>query len=250
MSSGKINNLTNQIFGHLQAIEITDQRKYNQVVWRCKCLYCGNSQVFRTSGNLKSKGDHNCGCHKTKQQLKNLQKASAIIDLTNQDFGDFKVLFMAPHKKYQPIKWHCKCKLCGQQKDINSQAERSKYCKCHRASRGQDAIKELLIKHNIPFVQEKSFQSCKKTKASMPFDFYVNETYLIEYDGQQHFKSIKVFGGEERFKTTQETDKFKTQWALINNIPLIRVPYTALQTLTLQDILIETSKFLIKKQDF
>ena len=84
----------------------------------------------------------------------------------------------------------------------------------------------------------------------MPFDFYVNESYLIEYDGQQRFKSIEVFGGQTRFKVTQETDKFKNNWALANNIPLIRIPYTALQTLTLQDICIETSKYLIKKQEF
>lgn len=250
---GKIKNLTHQIFGHLQAIQPTNQRRNSCVVWRCKCLYCGNDQVFRESRILQKKGDHNCGCHKTSIQLNNLKKASTIIDLTNQEFGDFKVLFMAPHEKYQPIKWHCKCKLCGQEKDINSQSLRlgkSKYCKCHRASRGEDAIKELLIKNNISFIQEKSFQSCKKSNAPMPFDFYVNGTYLIEYDGQQHFKSIEVFGGQTRFKATQETDKFKNNWALVNNIPLIRIPYTALQTLTLQDVCIETSKYLIKKQEF
>ena len=97
---GKIKNLTNQIFGHLQAIQPTDQRRNSCVVWRCKCLYCGNDQVFRESRILQKKGDHNCGCHKTNIQLNNLKKSSAIIDLTNQEFGDFKVLFMAPHEKY------------------------------------------------------------------------------------------------------------------------------------------------------
>lgn len=251
---GKIKNLTNQIFGHLQAIQPTDKRsKGGCVIWRCKCLYCGNDQVFRDSGVLQKKTNHNCGCYKNEAQLNVLKRASSIIDLTNQEIGDFKILYMAPHKKYEPIKWHCKCKLCGKEKDINSQnlrQGRSKYCKCHRTSRGQDKIKYLLTKNDISFIQEKVFQSCKKSKVPMPFDFYVNETYLIEYDGQQHFKSIKIFGGQERFKKTQETDDFKNKWALKNNIPLIRIPYTRLDTLTIEDLLIETSKFLIKKQDF
>ena len=160
---------------------------------------------------------------------------------------------MASYEKHKPIKWHCKCKLCGREKDINSQSLRlgkSKYCKCHRASRGEDKIKDLLIKNNISFIQEKIFQSCKRSNAPMPFDFYVNDSYLIEYDGQQHFKSIEIFGGQQRFKTTQETDKFKNEWTFKNNIPLIRIPYTILQTLTIQDLLLETSNFLIKKQDF
>lgn len=250
---GKIKDLSNQIFGHLQAIEPTNQRKYNRVIWRCKCLYCGNNYVFKDSSFLQTKGDHNCGCHKNQNSLNNLKKSHSIIDLTGKEFGDFKVLYMTPHQKYEIVKWHCKCNRCGKEKDINSQSLRlgkSKYCKCYRASRGQDAIKELLIKNNIPFIQQKVFQSCKKSNANMPFDFYVDNKYLIEYDGQQHFKSIEIFGGQNRFKTTQKTDAFKNEWALKNNIPLIRIPYTKLQTLTIQDLLLETSRFLIKKQDF
>lgn len=244
--------LKNQTFGHLMAIEPTEQRKWGCVVWRCKCLYCGNDQVYKDSGNLQKKHDHNCGCHVSEGTLNNLKPHHQIIDLTDQIFGDFKVLYQAPHKKYKPVKWHCKCLRCGLQKDINSQSLRefrSRYCKCHRASRGQDKIRELLINNNIIFQQEKSFQTCKGSKNFLPFDFYINNEYLIEYDGQQHFHPIEIFGGQERFLFTQERDKIKTDWCLQNNIPLIRIPYTQLNNLSIQDLIPSSSNFLVRRKN-
>lgn len=245
-------NLTNQIFGHLKALEPTKQRKWGCVVWRCECLYCGNKQVYRDSGNLQKKFDHNCGCHVSEGTLENLKPYSQIIDLTGQVFGDFKVLYQAPHEKYKPVKWHCKCLRCGLQKDINSQSlreSRSKYCKCHRASKGQDKIKQLLIQNNIIFQQEKAFPSCKGELRELPFDFYVENSYLIEYDGEQHFHPIDIFGGQKRFLFTKERDEIKTCWCLQNNIPLIRIPYTQLKFLSIQDLIPSSSKFLVRRKD-
>lgn len=238
--------LTNQVFGHLMALEPTKQRKWESVVWKCKCLYCGNEQVYKDAGNLQKPYDHNCGCHISQKSLNNLKHD--IIDLTNQTFGDFKVLYLSKNnEKYKPIKWHCKCLRCGLEKDINSQSlreQRSKYCKCHRVSKGEQKIQQLLKQNNIPFEREKTFQSCKGSKRTLPFDFFVNKQYLIEYDGEQHFKEIEIFGGKQRFIFTQERDKIKTQWCINNKIPLIRIPYTQLEFLTIQDLIPSSSNFL------
>ena len=43
----------------------------------------------------------------------------------------------------------------------------------------------------------------------------------------------------------QERDTYKNQWCKENNIPLIRIPYTHLNDLCLEDLLLETSKFII-----
>jgi len=37
----------------------------------------------------------------------------------------------------------------------------------------------------------------------------------------------------------------KNQWCKENNIPLIRIPYTHLQDLCLEDLQLETSQFII-----
>ena len=79
----------------------------------------------------------------------------------------------------------------------------------------------------------------------MRFDFYINEdNYIIEYDGEQHFKDTNGF-----FKTTleeiQKRDIFKNQWCKENNIPLIRIPYTRYDDLCIEDLLLETSKYVV-----
>ena len=46
-------------------------------------------------------------------------------------------------------------------------------------------------------------------KGKLRFDFYINENYLIEYDGQQHFYAVGNWGGEEQFQKTQLYDNIK-----------------------------------------
>lgn len=235
--------LSNQVFGHLMAIKPTKQRKWGSVVWQCKCLYCGNEQVYKDAGNLQKPHDHNCGCHISQKSLQNLKKGHTIIDLTGQIFGDFKVLYLSKNnEKYKPIKWHCKCIKCGFEKDINSQSlreQKSKYCKCHRSSKGQDKIQKILLENNFSFEKEKIFNTCKGTKFCLPFDFYVNNQYLIEYDGIQHFQE-SIFD----YEYTHAHDIIKSQWCKENHIPLIRIPYTHFDILCLEDLLLETTKFL------
>lgn len=61
----------------------------------------------------------------------------------------------------------------------------------------------------------------------LTFDFYLPEHNIcIEYDGEQHFKPIKIFGGNLYFKQIKYHDKIKTQYCKTNNIELIRIPYT------------------------
>jgi len=101
-------------------------------------------------------------------------------------------------------------------------------------------IAQLLLEANIPFETQKTFESCRfpDTKALAKFDFYVNNKYLIEFDGIQHFDSRFGWNSEANFKNIQKRDKFKDEWCKKNNIPLIRIPYTKLNTLNLKDLLI------------
>ena len=69
--------------------------------------------------------------------------------------------------------------------------------------------------------------------------------YLIEFDGIQHFQPIEYFGGITEFKERKQNDEIKNNYCKINNIPLIRIPYTALKTLQLEDLLLETTQYLI-----
>lgn len=96
--------------------------------------------------------------------------------------------------------------------------------KCNQ-SKGEKSITNILKKINIPFETQKRFNSCRYKK-TLPFDFYVNNSFLIEYDGKQHFKPVNHFGGNKEFNLRQLRDSIKTKWAKDNGIPLVRIPYT------------------------
>ena len=97
---------------------------------------------------------------------------------------------------------------------------------CNNKSKGEKIINNLLNKYSIKFETQKSFSDCKN-KLPLSFDFYLpNENMLIEYDGKQHYSPIEYFGGEDTLKYIQSNDKIKTEYALTNNIKLLRIPYT------------------------
>lgn len=64
---------------------------------------------------------------------------------------------------------------------------------------------------------------------------------LIEYDGEQHYKPVEFFGGEEGFKNAQYRDKIKNDYCENNNINLIRLPYF-LSNDEIKDIIINIKK--------
>lgn len=99
----------------------------------------------------------------------------------------------------------------------------------------------------IIYEVQKTFETCKyKNSDGRPrFDFYVNNSYLIEYDGKQHFMPVNRFGGDEQFIIQQQRDEYKNQWRKDNNIPLIRIPYTKLDTLCIEDLMLETTQFRV-----
>ena len=60
----------------------------------------------------------------------------------------------------------------------------------------------------------------------LSYDFYLNDyNTCIEYNGEQHYRPVNIFGGEKRFKKQLLHDNLKRQYCEINNINLIIVPY-------------------------
>ena len=44
---------------------------------------------------------------------------------------------------------------------------------------------------------------------------------------------------DDKIKKIQDHDNFKSQWCKEHNIPLIRIPYTKIDTLELKDLLLQ-----------
>ena len=68
--------------------------------------------------------------------------------------------------------------------------------------------------------------------------------FLIIALVQQHFH-ISGWNDEENFARVQAHDEYKNQWCKDNNIPLIRIPYTKLDTLCIEDLMLETTQFRV-----
>ena len=168
-----------------------------------------------------------------------------FTDLTGQIFGKWTVI--GPSDKRGAgggMYWHCRCQ-CGREKDVlglSLKNKRSLSCGNHNnISKGNVKISEILDEAEISYELEKKFNSCKDI-TYLPFDFFVENKYLIEYDGEQHYNKNSIFD----YEYTHKHDLIKSQWCKKNKIPLIRIPYTKYDSLCLQDLLLETSQFIEK----
>ena len=237
-----LNDLTGEVFGKLKVLyRVPNPSGKKDVYWHCKCD-CGNEKDI--SGNaLKTGYTKSCGCLN-----KELASQRTLIDLTGEKFGKLTVLYKVTNIG-ERVKWHCKCD-CGKECDVLAYLLTKGFtssCGCLGASKGETIIEALLKDYKIPFETEKTFSTLKfpDTNAFGRFDFWVNNLYLIEFDGIQHYQSTSGWNTEEHFKQVQKRDCYKNQWCKDNNIPLIRIPYTHLNELCLEDLLLETSQFRV-----
>lgn len=242
----KEKDLTNQRFGKLIALYKCNYKKGNRYPWHCKCD-CGN-EIDVIPNSLLAGKTKSCGCLRKKNMLQIRQKvdySKNIKDLTGQKFG--KLTALKRLTEHHPIKWLCQCD-CGNQTIVNSHdlvSKNTSSCGCLK-SVGEQTISELLNKYKISFVAQKTFNDClyPDTNGKAIFDFYVNNEYLIEYDGIQHFEENVFF--KLSLDKQREKDQYKNKWCKEHNIPLIRIPYTRLNELKISDLILTTSDFIIK----
>jgi very-short-patch-repair endonuclease len=96
--------------------------------------------------------------------------------------------------------------------------------KCRR-SKGEEFVAKWLSDNGYEYTPQKKFDTCKNKK-QLPFDFHINNTnILIEYDGEQHFKSIRNWGGKEHLYKVINHDYIKNTWVIANGYIIIRLDY-------------------------
>lgn len=240
---GKFIDLTGQTFGRLTVLEKLDKRG-REWYWKCKCE-CGNFCEIR-GVSLREGYTKSCGCLKKESDKK---PKGNVKDILGQKFNKLTVIARQGSRSNGEALWLCQCD-CGSMPIVvtgsNLRSGHTSSCGCERRSRGERVIAELLQKNNIPFVAEKvMFKYSNNTNAK--FDFYINNCYLIEYDGETHYQyNLHGWHNESQLKAQQERDIIKNQWCVDNDIPLIRIPYTHLSNLCIDDLKLETSKFIVK----
>jgi hypothetical protein len=127
-------------------------------------------------------------------------------------------------------------------------------CKQCFESKGEEKIYNYLVNNEIQFKREYRIDECRY-KNPLPFDFAIfdecdNLQYLIEYDGEQHFRAVEVFGGNEAFENAKLRDKIKTKYCQDHYIKLLRIPYTEIDNIgnILDNFLFKNNQILIKQK--
>lgn len=212
--------ITGQRFGSLLVTEKTEQRATNSsVIWKCLCD-CGNI-TYSNSTNLKRGHTTSCGCNKQKYTN------SLKIDVKSGDkYGDLTIIREVESRS--PRRFECLCS-CGKVVEVllsDLRSQHTQSCGCKNISKGEQFVESILKEKNIKYTPQKCFEDCKNVR-SLPFDFFLEEYNIcIEYQGEQHYKPIKFWGGEEGFQYRQKNDNIKKKYCEENNIKLICLPYT------------------------
>lgn len=123
-----------------------------------------------------------------------------------------------------------KCKIDGHvwnakpNNIINNNTGCPKCCESH----GERDTERFLNKVGLSYKAQYKIDECKNQR-HLPFDFAILKANklcaLIEYQGKQHYKPIKHFGGTKQFEKTIKNDEIKREYCKSNNIPLIEIPY-------------------------
>ena len=177
-------------------------------------------------------------------------------DLTGQKIGKLTVLRKSEQSDRR-LYWECQCE-CGKIITVKGDHLRQRNqlsCGC-LSSKGETIIADLLSQNNYQFITQYRFDDFVSEYNNIPyrFDFAIFQnnklSYLIEYDGEQHYNyqtNSTSWNSKENFEKTQILDNKKNSYCFNNNIPLIRIPYYIRDQLTIQDLTLDTTKYLIRK---
>lgn len=241
-------NLVGQQFGRLKVLERVDAQNKKAVYWRCLCK-CGNETVVR-SDHLRYGKVKSCGC--LTSELASTLARSNILDIRGVRFGSLVADEYVGTRGTNGAYWRCNCD-CGNTHVVSTTALRtgqSTHCdKCAivlTGSAGEKQVALMLEELGYSFIHDWKDHDCRfETGYPAKFDFWVNNRYVIEIDGAQHFIPRNFYGGEFGLEYIQSHDAIKTSWCLEHNIPLLRIPYPYLGSLEASDLQPETSRFLI-----
>ena len=149
-----------------------------------------------------------------------------------------KVIYIGSKKKVEII-----CPIHGSfWKSPNSHISSRSGCRSCIESKGEVAIKSILAKYSIKFIQEYKIQPYQYR-----YDFYLPELHVfIEYNGHQHYKPVDVFGGKSAHLKTVKNDKIKNQ--LVRDVAghLVTISYKYSDPVSIEKELIRYLKCIYK----
>ncbi len=211
-------------FNRLKVLETLWDEKPAMVKCLCDC----GKIVILNKNDVQCGHTKSCGCLQSEMASK-----ANTVDYTGM-VSNYDVTILKRHSKNDKGQWlwECKCKCGNTFIDIPARVLNGhvRSCGCLLYSSREELIKNYLDSNRIDYIQQYSYQDCiSKNGYRLRFDFAILNNgkvfCLIEYDGEQHFHPVEVFGGEDGFQKTVDNDSIKNEYCKCNNIPLFRLPY-------------------------
>lgn len=220
--------LTGQTFTYLEPLYYIKGGK-----WHCRCK-CGNELDVDTR-NLNSRHTKSCGC------LQREKAANNIINMSNYEDENLKVLERSGSDEQGIALWSVLCKHCGNvfiTRGSSIRAGYTKSCGCVH-SFGEKNITKLLLENNVEFSTQYTFPDLVGVNGGkLRFDFAIFKnhklSHLLEYNGEQHYNRAKgSWSGS--FDTLIVNDERKKEYCKEKGIRLIIIPYD--KEYTLEDLI-------------
>lgn len=247
-------NYTDREIGYLHVLYKTSCSARHGTAWVCKCD-CGNYTVKRTEAlrmDIKvNKGTcGECGLGVTpklnvKPPKNRVRPYGLTRSLVGQRFGRLTVVKDSGKRGHERVIWTCRCD-CGNFKDVPSHyliQEDVVSCGCTN-SKNNIKIGQMLASTKMRFKPEYAPIGLNGKR----FDFFVDNHYVVEYDGEQHFNYRGTnWSTKENLALTRQRDLEKNKYCFKNDIPIIRIPYDT--EYTLDDLKLETTRFLLTPEN-
>lgn len=161
-------------------------------------------------------------------------KCSKNKKLTKEDFVEKSRIFHKDrydYSKVEIVNSHTPviitCKKHGDFKQQPYKHMQKRGCPKCRNSKGIITICNLLQSKNIEYEMEKTLDGCvSKNNNLLYFDIHIPIMNIyIEYDGEQHFRPVKNWGGKKALNEIKDRDNRKNRFCIENNIDLFRISY-------------------------
>lgn len=233
--------LTGRRFGRLVVMHMDYEQKPTRAMCRCDCGNC----VSVIASQLPYGKTKSCGC----------LHVDRIIEASTKDWTavvshhGIKFIKQARRNKANQWLWECECGLCGRHFDALPAKVMNGHvtsCGCRKRSAREELVRSTLLRLGVSFCEQFSFPDCRD-KQVLLFDFaiFFNEELfcLIEYDEEQHYKPIQMYGGNAALEASMRRDEIKNNYCAEHHIDLYRLPYT----LTDDDIIKEIEDIVIRR---
>lgn len=198
------------------------KNKHSEVTYQWKCDIC------------KITFKHEKGLKKHEKTVKKHINRIKIKKCIEEDGDKITALISKIRCTADPVDGKIKCELCNKTTDYSNYGYRHlKACAINFLvgiypgdSNWERITSKFLMDNKIEFDAQQKYPGLFK-KDQLPYDFYLPDyNMLIEVNGKQHYSAKDCFGKtdedkEAKFKSIQETDRLKKQYAEENDINLI-----------------------------